>query len=83
MTVQKECLQVEVVRETQVGCDPSERHWNRKWIDETTKLFFTRGIEIKRNAKDSRKVSQNKTVVECALQHAEQNKTNKIHSKID
>ena len=72
INVQKECLQVEAERETQIGHDPSEIHWNRTWIDETSDLLFNRGIEINHNGKDSKKMSQNKTIVEHALHNAEQ-----------
>ena len=55
-----------------IGCDPSERHWNITWIDETSDFFFTRGIEIKHNGKDSKKMSQNKIIMEHDLKHAEE-----------
>ena len=71
-TVQKEYLQVETDKETQIGCDPSERCWNRTHVDENSDFFFTRGIEIKHNGKDSKKMSQNKTIMEHALQYTEQ-----------
>ena len=53
---------MEAGRETQIGHDPSERHWNRMWIDENSDLFFAREINIKHNGKDSKKISQNKTL---------------------
>ena len=61
----------------QIGHDPSEKHWNISWIDETSNLFFARGTEIKHNGKDSKTFSQNKTIMEHAFQHAEQTNQNR------
>jgi hypothetical protein len=68
---QEECLMIEAGRNVPLGQNPEKRYWKATWIDEVSDELWKRQIKLIMNGADEARYTNNKTVMEYAMQYVE------------
>ena len=73
---QEDMRNIEAGRNVQMGEDPQKRYWKETWIDEVSDLLWYRKLSLHSPQTNDLYQSNNKTLIEYALDYMNQTKCN-------